>query len=87
MPSALIRIVPAALVAITVAVHAPIASARTVAVADDVVIKLERTSCLGECPVYTVTIDAHVEEEPPPPSLRQVVRREVPALPPDILPA
>jgi Domain of unknown function (DUF6438)/Ankyrin repeats (3 copies) len=59
MPSALIRVVPAALVAITVAVYAPIATAQTVAVADDVVIKLERTSCFGECPVYTVTIDAH----------------------------
>lgn len=32
--------------------------AQTVTVPDDVVIKLERTSCYGECPVYTVTIDA-----------------------------
>jgi hypothetical protein len=28
------------------------------AVPDDVVIKLERTSCFGECPVYSVSIDA-----------------------------
>jgi Domain of unknown function (DUF6438) len=28
------------------------------AVPDDFVIGLERTSCFGECPVYSVTIDA-----------------------------
>ena len=27
-------------------------------VPDDLVIKLERTSCFGECPIYSVTIDA-----------------------------
>lgn len=32
--------------------------AQTSAVPGDVVIKLERTSCFGPCPVYTVTIDA-----------------------------
>src|SRR5438128_1292196 len=29
--------------------------------ADDVVITLQRTSCFGPCPVYTVTIDARGE--------------------------
>jgi hypothetical protein len=33
-------------------------SAQTPAVPDDVVIKLERTTCFGPCPVYSVTIDA-----------------------------
>jgi hypothetical protein len=32
--------------------------AQTPAVADDVVIKLERTPCFGSCPVYSVSIDA-----------------------------
>lgn len=31
--------------------------AQTPSVPNDVVIKLERTSCFGECPVYSVTID------------------------------
>jgi hypothetical protein len=37
---------------------APGPGAQATAVPDDLVIKLERTACFGECPVYTVTIDA-----------------------------
>ncbi len=38
----------------------PIATARaqTPSVPDDVLITLERTSCFGKCPVYSVSIDA-----------------------------
>ena len=32
--------------------------AQTLTVPNDVVIKLQRTSCYGPCPIYTVTIDA-----------------------------
>jgi hypothetical protein len=43
-----------------VAVGLATTSAATAAqhVPDDFVIKLERTSCFGECPVYSVNIDA-----------------------------
>jgi hypothetical protein len=42
---------------LTVVMLAPPASQNTT-VPDDVVIKLERTSCFGACPVYEVSIDA-----------------------------
>jgi hypothetical protein len=35
-----------------------IPASQTTTTPDDVVIKLERTACFGECPVYEVTIDA-----------------------------
>ena len=56
MASSFIRIVATALLPIAASIQA--SGAQTVAVPDDVVIKLERTACFGECPVYTVTIDA-----------------------------
>lgn len=51
-----IGIVAAALLPLAAWIQA--GGAQTVAVPDDAVIRLERTSCFGECPVYTVTIDA-----------------------------
>jgi hypothetical protein len=56
MASSFIRILTAALLPIAATMQA--SGAQTAAVPDDVVIKLERTACFGECPVYTVTIDA-----------------------------
>jgi hypothetical protein len=44
---------------LTVAAVLATGGIQTAAVPDDVVIKLERTSCFGRCPVYEVTIDAH----------------------------
>jgi hypothetical protein len=50
------RVAGSALVWVAVSMTAPAVVAQ--AVPDDVVIKLERTSCFGECPVYSVSIDA-----------------------------
>jgi hypothetical protein len=58
MASAFVSIIAAALLPIGVSAPAPGAGAQIAAVPDDVVIKLERTACYGECPVYTVRIDA-----------------------------
>ncbi len=46
----------AAFVVLTMPLHAT--QGAQPAVPDDFVIKLERTSCFGPCPVYSVTIDA-----------------------------
>jgi hypothetical protein len=44
--------------AVLVAAAVSAANALAQAVPDDFIVKLERTSCFGECPVYTVSIDA-----------------------------
>lgn len=54
----LFRIAPTTVVALAVSVSAAEMLAQTETALDDVVIRLERTSCFGECPVYTVSIDA-----------------------------
>jgi hypothetical protein len=43
---------------VAVAVSVTASNSLAQAVPDDFIIKLERTSCFGECPVYTVSIDA-----------------------------
>ncbi len=48
----------AALLAGAASIHGANAFAQAPSIPDDAVIKLERTSCFGECPVYSVTIDA-----------------------------
>ena len=58
MASSIVSIIVAALIPIGASGQAPGTGARTTAIPDDLVIKLERTACFGECPVYTVTIDA-----------------------------
>jgi hypothetical protein len=50
------RVAGSALVWVALSMTGPAVVAQ--AVPDDVVIKLERTSCFGECPVYSVSIDA-----------------------------
>jgi hypothetical protein len=50
------RAAGSALLLVAVSMTAPAVMAQ--AVPDDVVITLERTSCFGECPVYSVSIDA-----------------------------
>src|SRR3954470_24713117 len=44
------------ILAMSALAHPPVAAAQEVA--DDTVITLERTSCFGECPVYSVRLDA-----------------------------
>jgi hypothetical protein len=58
MIPSLFRIAQATVMALAVSVSLSAALAQTESVPDDVVIRLERTSCFGECPVYTVSIDA-----------------------------
>ena len=58
MTSSVAGIIVAALIPIGTAGQAPASGARATAIPDDLVITLERTGCFGECPVYTVTIDA-----------------------------
>jgi hypothetical protein len=50
------RVAATALLSVAISMTASVAEAQTVP--KDFVIKLERTSCFGECPVYSVTIDA-----------------------------
>lgn len=57
MPS-VVRTARATLVALALSVSACDGLAQTAALPDDLVVTLERTSCFGECPVYTVRIDA-----------------------------
>jgi uncharacterized protein DUF6438 len=45
-----------AVIALVIATVAPLAAAQIIP--PDVVIRLERTFCFGECPVYSVSIDA-----------------------------
>src|SRR5215471_999076 len=45
-------------VALALAIGLGNAAAQSVDVPPDAVIRLERTSCYGSCPIYTVTIDA-----------------------------
>jgi hypothetical protein len=58
MARSFVSLIAAALLPIGGSGPAAAARAQATAVQDDVVIKLERTACFGECPVYTVTIDA-----------------------------
>ncbi|MEO8257227.1 MAG: DUF6438 domain-containing protein [Acidobacteriota bacterium] len=58
MGRAFVSIIAAALIPIGASAQAPGAGARTTAIPDDLAITLERSACFGECPVYTVTIDA-----------------------------
>lgn len=46
-----------AFVALAILTESSIPAAQTRAVPADTIIKLERTACFGECPVYEVTID------------------------------
>ena len=58
MASSIVSIIVAAFIPLAAPGQAPGTGAGTTAIPGDPVIKLERTACLGECPVYTVTIDA-----------------------------
>jgi Domain of unknown function (DUF6438) len=51
-----IRVAGAALIAWAASLHA--SQSPPQAVPDDFIIKLERTSCYGPCPIYSVSIDA-----------------------------
>ena len=51
-----VNVAAAGLVSVAISMTATVAEAQTIP--KDFVIKLERTSCFGECPVYSVTIDA-----------------------------
>jgi hypothetical protein len=58
MTSSFVTFIAAALLPIGAAAQAPGIGDQTSPIPDDVVITLERTACYGECPVYTVSIDA-----------------------------
>src|SRR5262245_44768235 len=55
----LLRLVSRALVAISILIPAASRAQNAApSTSDDFVIELERTSCFGPCPIYTVTIDS-----------------------------